>query len=97
MTDAQIISIALIFIAAIGSIMYNNSRITDLRAAMDGRFSGMDKRIDGLDKRIDDFRASVNQHIDDKFKLLDAKLDRIIEMLASHDARLYKLEHPNEH
>ncbi|HZQ54433.1 MAG TPA: hypothetical protein VFB14_19685 [Bryobacteraceae bacterium] len=89
MTDAHIISIAIIFIAAIGSIMYNNSRITDLRVAIDGRFSG-------IDKRMDDLRNSVNQHLDDKFKLLDTKLDRIIEMLASHDARLYKLEHPDE-
>ena len=81
----------IIFIAAIGSIMYNNSRITDLRTDTNARAAEL--RSD-LGKRIDDLRDSVNRRIDDKFQLLDAKLDRILEMLATHDQRLYKLENP---
>jgi hypothetical protein len=42
--------------------------------------------------RISDLRDSVSQHIEDKFKLLDTKLDHIIDMLATYDARIGKLE-----
>jgi hypothetical protein len=58
MTDAQMVTIAAAFLAAIVAVLFNNSRISDLR-------------------------DSVNQHIEDKFKLLDTKLDHIIEMLAT--------------
>jgi hypothetical protein len=95
LTDTQPITLALVFVAAIRPIMYNNSRITDLRNDMNARFgefrADVGKRFDDIDKRFDD----VNRHIEGKYKLLDAKLDRIIEMLASHDQRLYKLEHPD--
>jgi hypothetical protein len=67
MTDAQMVTIAAAFLAAIVAVLFNNSRISDLR-------------------------DSVNQHIEDKFKLLDTKLDHIIEMLATYDARITKLE-----
>lgn len=92
MTDTQLIAIAIVFVAALGSIMYNNARITDLRGSMEGRFSSMEGRFSSLDKRIDDMRDSVNRHIDDKFNLLNQKLDHIIEMLASHHERISKLE-----
>jgi hypothetical protein len=67
MTDAQMVTIAAAFLAAIVAVLFNNSRISDLR-------------------------DSVNQHIEDKFKLLDTKLDHIIELLATYDARITKLE-----
>jgi hypothetical protein len=57
MTDAQMVTIAAAFLAAIVAVLFNNSRISDLR-------------------------DSVNQHIEDKFKLLDTKVDHVIEMLA---------------
>ena len=79
MTDTQILTI--VFVASIGSTVYNNSRITDLRTDMNSRFSAVDKRFD-----------DVNRHIGDKFNLLDQKLDHIIEMLASHHERISKLE-----
>ncbi|MGH9584780.1 MAG: hypothetical protein ACRD4O_17805 [Bryobacteraceae bacterium] len=41
-----------------------------------------------MDKRFDD----VNRHIEDKYKLLDQKLDRIIGMLAGHHERISRLE-----
>ena len=85
MTDTQILTLALVFVASIGSIVYNSSRITDLRTDLNSRFSG-------IDKRIDDLRDSVNRHIDDKFNLLDQKLDHIIEMLVNHRERISKLE-----
>ncbi len=83
MTDTQMVTIAVAFLAAIVAVLFNNSRIGDLRDSVNGRFSGMDGRFSGMDKRIDDLATSLNQHIDDKFKLLDTKLDHIIEMLAT--------------
>ncbi len=79
------VTLAAAFLAAIIAVLFNNSRISDLRDSVNARFSAMDKRID-------DLGASLNQHIDDKFKLLDTKLDHIIEMLATYDTRLTRLE-----
>jgi hypothetical protein len=101
-TDTQIISIALIFVAAIGSIMYNNSRIGDLRTDVNGRLgdlrTAMEGRFSSVDKRIDDLRDSVNQHIDDKFNLLMERLprmeDNLTNQLANQETRISKLEHP---
>ena len=85
MNDSQIIAIAIIFVAALASVLYNNSRISDLRTDVGNRIT--DLRND-LGKRFD----ATDRHIEDKFNLLDTKLDRVLDMLAGHDSRLHKLE-----
>jgi hypothetical protein len=77
MTDAQMITLAVAILAVFAGTIFNNSRITDLR--------------DSVNRRLDDSRDSVNRHIEDKFARLDGKLDHIIEMLATYDARITKL------
>lgn len=106
-SDAQVITLALVFVAALGSIMYNNSRITDPRSSMEGRFSTMDKRFDdantSINKRFDDANTSinkrfddVNRHIDDKFALLSRQMksmeENIMRMLGDHETRIQVLE-----
>jgi hypothetical protein len=78
MTDAQLITISAAFLAAAIAVLFNNSRIGDLRTDMN--------------VRITDLRDSINRHIDDKHAMLDSKLDHIIEMLATHHDRITKLE-----
>jgi len=89
MTDAQIIAIAIVFVAAIGSVMFNNMRITDLRNTLDNRLGDMGKRID-------DLRNSVNQRIDDKFTLLSQQMthmeENILRIVGDHETRIQKLE-----
>jgi len=52
MIDTQILSIALAslptMLAVLLGILVNNSRLTDLRAYMDGRFSDIDRRFDEM-------------------------------------------------
>ena len=102
MNDSQIIAIALIFVAAIGSILYNNSRITDLRTDTSKGFldlrADLGARLTDTNKRIDDLRDSVTRHIDDKFALLGQQMktmgDNIMRILGEHETRIHKLEHP---
>jgi hypothetical protein len=74
-SDAQLMTLALVFVAALGSIMYNNSRITDLRSSMEGRFSTMDRRFDdsntSINKRFDDANTSINKRFDDVNRHMD--------------------------
>jgi hypothetical protein len=46
MTDSQIIAIAIVFVAALGSVLYNNNRLTDLRDTMNSRFNDVNRHID---------------------------------------------------
>jgi hypothetical protein len=78
MTDAQMITLMVAILALFAGTLFNNSRITDLR--------------DSMNRRFDDFRNDINRHIDDKFALLDAKLDRILEIVGDHETRLQRLE-----
>ena len=93
MTDAQMITIVIAIIASLGAVVYNNSRITDLRDTINRRF---DDFKDAVNKRFD----GVNGHIDDKFDLLMERLQRmdnnLTHQLADHETRIHKLEHPNE-
>ena len=49
-------------------MLFNNSRIGDLRDSMNQRFADVNKRFD-----------EVNRHIDDKFNLLAERLQRMEE------------------
>ena len=92
MTDAQMITIAVAILVVFTGTLYNNSRITDLRDSLnrrlDDRFADINKRFDSIDTRFED----LIRHFDDKFALIDAKLDRILEILADHETRLQRLE-----
>ena len=83
--DAQLITFAAAFCAAIVAVLYNNSRITDLRSDMNGRFADVGKRFDDM-----------NRHIDDKFEMMMERMqrmeDNITHQLANHEARIQKLE-----
>lgn len=78
MTDTQMTTIAAAFLAAVIAVLFNNSRIGDLR--------------NDVNARMGDLRAGLTRQIDDKYRLLDQKLDHIIEMLASHHERISRLE-----
>jgi DNA recombination-dependent growth factor C len=85
MTDTQLIALALVFVAALGSVLYNNSRITGLRDTVNNRFNEIGKRFD-----------DVNRHIDDKFALLSQQMkhmeENIMRILGDHETRIQKLE-----
>ncbi len=80
MNDTQIVSIAIIFVAAIASVLFNNSRISDLR-------TDVGKRFDDVSRHIDDKFALLDLKIESKFQLIDQKLDHIIDLLANHEGR----------
>ena len=66
MTDIQILTIAIAIIIPVSSLIYSNSRISDVR--------------DSLNKRIDDLRAEMNRRFDNQQGLLEtimAKLDEL--------------------
>ena len=111
MTDTQVITIVITILASIGALVYNNSRISDLRIDVGSRITDTGNRVDELrtdvNKRVDELRTDVNKrlddvnrHIDDKFSLLMERLQRmegnLTNQLANHESRLHKLEHPNE-
>jgi hypothetical protein len=85
MTDAQVVTISTAFLAAIIAVLFNNSRIGDLRDAVNQRFANVDKRFD-----------EVNRHIDDKFNLLAERLqrmeDNIMRILGDGENRISRLE-----
>ena len=82
MSDTQLLTIALAaaptMLAVLVGILINNSRLGDLRAHIDGRFSDVDRRFDAVDRRFDEMRD-----------LWRAELHRVEEVL---DARLKHLE-----
>ncbi len=96
MTDAQLVTLATAFLAAVIAVLFNNSRIGDLRIDMTSHISelrsDMDKRFSNIDKRFDD----VNRHIDDKFALLTERLqrmeDNIMRITGDHEERIQRLE-----
>lgn len=80
MNDSQIISIAIIFVAALGSIMFNNSRISDMGKRID------DLR-DSLNQHIDDKFTLLSQQL----KTME---DNIMGITGDLETRVHKLEHP---
>ena len=85
MTDTQLVTISAVFLAAIVAVLFNNSRIGDLRDSMNQRFADVNKRLDDM-----------NRHIDDKFDLLTERLqhmeENIMRILADHENRISRLE-----
>lgn len=53
-------------------LLYNNSRLTDLRAHMDGRFSDISSRFNELSSGINSRFGDVNSRLDRIERRLDA-------------------------
>jgi hypothetical protein len=71
MENVQVIlSVSVPTIAVLVGILINNSRLGDLRAHMDVRFSEVDRRFGSLEKLFDEKLLRVEQ-------VLDARLTRI--------------------
>jgi len=89
MTGTQSVTVAIVLLAALASVMFNNVRISDLRTDLNARMG--DLRSD-----MNDRFADVNRHIDDQFALLSQQMSRmeenIMRNLGEHETRLQKLE-----
>jgi len=89
MTDTQLVTLATAFLAAVIAVLFNNSRISDLRGDMTHRIGDLRNT---MDKRFDD----MNSHIDDKFALLTERLqrmeDNIMRITGDHEERIQRLE-----
>jgi hypothetical protein len=85
MADAQLVTLATAFLAAIIAVLFNNSRISDLRSSTDKRFDDLRGTMEG-----------VHRHIDDKFALLPERLqrmeDNIMRITGDHEERIQRLE-----
>jgi hypothetical protein len=73
-----LLTLTFAFITVVIAVLFNNSRIGDLR-------SGMDKRFDDMNRHIDDKFNLLTDRI-------DRMNDNVMRVLADHDARLRKLE-----
>jgi hypothetical protein len=80
-----ILSVSVPTMAVLVGILINNSRLGDLRAHMDVRFSEVDKRFVEVDRRF----GEVGKHLHSLEKLFDEKLLRVEQVL---DARLTRIE-----
>ena len=103
MTDTQILTIVLAsmptMLAVLLGILVNNSRLSDLRAYMEGRFNDVGSRFDDVGSRFDDVGARFSD-VNGRFASLERRLDELKEVWRSElhrveevlDARLKHLE-----
>jgi hypothetical protein len=89
MTDTQILTIVLAsaptMLAVLLGILVNNSRLSDLRAYMDGRFNDVSARFTSVDACF----TSLDQRLEELKEIWRSELRRVEEVL---DARLKHLE-----
>jgi len=89
MTDVQILTIALAtvptMLTVLIGILINNSRLSDQRAYMDGRFSQVDQQFQNFDRRFD----NVDRRFEEMKDVWRSELRRVEEVI---DARLKHLE-----
>ena len=103
MTHTQILTIVLAsmptMLAVLLGILVNNSRLSDLRAYMDGRFNDIGSRFDDIGARFGDVGTRFND-VNTRFASLERRLDELKEVWRSElhrveevlDARLKHLE-----
>jgi len=103
MTDTQILTIVLAsvptMLAVLLGILVNNSRLSDLRAYMEGRFNDVDSRFNDVGARFNDIGARFGD-VSGRFTSLERRLDELKEVWRSElhrveevlDARLKHLE-----
>jgi len=78
MINAQLITILVVFLSVMVGILVNNSRMSDMRAAVDARITDSNRHVDESLARFE--------------KKLDRMEENIMRLLADHDARLRQLE-----
>jgi len=91
-------TMALAIIIPLSMLIYSNSRITEaketLRAemaqirselllTMETRFNAVDARLNVLETKMES-----------RFSSIDRKLDEILRIVADHETRITRLEHP---
>lgn len=81
MTDAQLVTLATAFLAAVIAVLFNNSRIGDLRGEVTTRMG--DLRGD-MTNRMDDLRGDMAKRMDD---LRNEMTTRINELRGTMDKR----------
>jgi hypothetical protein len=70
-----ILSISVPTMAVLVGILINNSRLSDLRAHMDVRFSDVDKQFGALEKLFDEKLLRVEQVIDARLSSIEEDLE----------------------
>ncbi len=65
----------LICLTVILGIVYNSSRISDLRSYIDARFNA-------VDKRIDDLKGDTNQRFEDMRDLIKSEIKRLEDRMS---------------
>ena len=73
--------------AVLIGILINNSRLSDLRAHVDSRFSSVDQRFPGINQRIDDLRDTLRAEILRVAGVLDARLTNVEQRLSHLEER----------
>ena len=83
MTDTQILTIVLAsaptMLAVLLGILVNNSRLSDLRAYMDGRFGDVSARFTSLERRLDELKEIWRSELHRVEEVLDARLKHLEE------------------
>jgi hypothetical protein len=72
-------SAILVCLTVVLGVLWNNSRLSDLRSSIGDLRSYMDARFNAQDKRIDDLRSSVVQRIDDLRDFVKSEIRRLEE------------------
>jgi len=63
LTDLQILTIAIAIILPVASLIYSNSRVTDLGKRMDDKFDGLEKRLsEKIDNAFDHMKLLLELH-----------------------------------
>ena len=83
MTDTRILTIVLasapIMLAVLLGILVNNSRLSELRAYMDGRFGDVNARFTSLERRLDELKEIWRSELHRVEEVLDARLKHLEE------------------
>jgi hypothetical protein len=81
MRDTQILTIVLAsvptMLAVLLGILVNNSRLSDLRAYMDGRFGDVNTRFASLERRLDELKEVWRSELHRVEEVLDARLKHL--------------------
>ena len=83
MTNTQILTIVLAsaptMLAVLLGILVNSSRLSDLRAYMDGRFGDVNARFTSLERRLDELKEIWRSELHRVEEVLDARLKHLEE------------------
>jgi hypothetical protein len=89
MSITPTLTVAFAFVTVLIGVLFNNSRIGDLRFTTASRY---DDLMIHMNSRFDDTIRHFDDRCDHFIEKLDRMNDNILRILADHDARLRKLE-----